>query len=97
MQLPELPWKINHEGYPGSPVITDAAGVIVCAVYQRSGHPMEAHPESVGVAKLIVNAPSLLATLRDVWRGLPDGDPRREAIWSALEPLGGVPPLEEGI
>jgi hypothetical protein len=36
----------------------------------------------------------LVDALRDIWRRLPDGDPLREVAFAAVEPFGGVPPVE---
>lgn len=66
MNLPKTPWTLAADRFPSSPIILDANGKPVCAIAQRSGHPMDAHPESDAAARLILSAAELLNALQEL-------------------------------
>jgi|LakMenEpi03Aug12_release.lakeMendotaPanAssembly.Ray.scaffolds.fasta_scaffold03878_19 hypothetical protein len=69
MTIPEKErWRISKYSCVGQPVIykegeSETHAIPVCIVAQRSLHPMELHPETDRLAKLILQAPAMLDAL----------------------------------
>jgi hypothetical protein len=69
MAIPEKErWRISKYSCVGQPVIykegeSETHAIPVCIVAQRSLHPMELHPETDRLAKMILQAPAMLSAL----------------------------------
>ena len=62
-------WRISKHSFQGQPVVykegeSEPHAIPVCIVAQRSLHPMELHPETERLARIIVNAPRMLSALK---------------------------------
>lgn len=61
-------WRISKHSLKGQPVIykdceSETHAIPVCIVAQRSLHPMELHPETDRLARLILQAPAMFDAL----------------------------------
>lgn len=62
-------WRVSKYSATGQPVIykegeSETHAIPVCIVAQRSLHPMELHPETERLARMILHTPTMLAALR---------------------------------